>query len=101
MKLKKTNLRPIMRPLNSKRVAIIWCDDGWSYIPLLKIRRKFEHGQSCIECTEEPWEDAIAAKVLYEEVLLWTEYSLKPRLWTEHGQAEDPMGFLDCFEEIA
>jgi hypothetical protein len=54
-----------------------------------------------LEYTEEHWDYSIPAKVLYEEVVLWTLYSSKPRVWTEHGTAEDPRGFLDCFEEIA
>jgi len=90
-----------MRPLNFKKVSVVWWDDGWKYIPLLKIRRKFEHGFPFIDFTEELWDDSIPSKILYEELIVWTEYSAKPRLWTEHGHAEDPKGFLDCFEEIA
>jgi hypothetical protein len=50
---------------------------------------------------EEPWDTSIASKVLYEEVIVWTDYSMKPRLWSETGEAETSLGFTDCFEEIA
>lgn len=103
MKVKKSSVAPAkLVPRESKKVYILWCDDGWTYIPLLKLRRKFtESSDSMLEYIEEHWDYSVPAKVLYEEVVLWTLYSSKPRVWTEHGKAEDPKGFLDCFEEIA
>lgn len=102
MKVKRTNIRPIIRPLNIKKVAVLWCDDGWSYIPLLKIRRIFiSNNNTFMIYNEEPWDTSIASKVLYEEVIVWTDYSMKPRLWSETGEAETSLGFTDCFEEIA
>jgi hypothetical protein len=101
MKVKKTDLRPIIRPLEVKKVFILYCDDGWTYLPLLKIRRKFEFSNTNLIYTEEPWDDSISSNVLYEELVLWTLYSLAPRIWSEQGQAEDPKGFIECFTEIA
>jgi len=103
MKVQRSSVAPTKIPAReSKRVYVLWCDDGWTYIPLLKLRRKFtESSDSMLEYTEEHWDYSVPAKVLYEEVVLWTLYSSKPRVWTEHGTAEDPRGFLDCFEEIA
>lgn len=97
MKVQKTDLRPIIRPLNVKKVFILFCDDGWSYIPLLKIRRKFEFSQTVLIYTEEPWDDSISANVMYEEEVTWSNYSISPKIWSESGKG----GFIDCFTEIA
>ena len=97
MKVKKTDLRPIIRPLNVKQIFILTCDDGWSYIPLLKIRRKFEFSQTVLIYTEEPWEDSISANIMHGEQVLWSNYSISPKIWSESG----PGGFIECFTEIA
>jgi hypothetical protein len=97
MKVRKTDLRPIIRPLDVKRVFILFCDDGWSYIPLLKIRRKFQFLISSLIYTEEPWDDSISANVLHEEEVVWSNYSISPKIWSESGHC----GFIDCFTEIA
>ena len=101
MKIEKTNLRPLVRPLNIKKVAVLWCDDTWTYIPALKIRRKFSHTSSFLNYTEEPWDTSVPANVLYEELIVYTTYSLSPKFWTEHLEVEDAMGFIECFKEIA
>lgn len=101
MKVEKTNLRPVIRPLSIKKVAVLWCDDSWTYIPALKIRRKFLHTSSFLNYIEEIWETSVPSNVLYQESIFYTTYSLSPKLWTEHLQVEDPMGFIDCFKEIA
>ena len=101
MKVDKTNLRPLIRPLNVKKVTVLWCDDSWTYIPALKIRRKFSHASSFLNYTEEVWDTSIPANVLYEETVVHTMYSTSPKIWTEHLESTDPMGFIDCFKEIA
>lgn len=100
MKIEKTNLRPIIRPLTVKNITLLWCDDGWTYIPTLKIRRKFTQS-SFLTYTEEPWDTSVPANVLYKETVIHTTYSASPKIWTEHLESTDPMGFIDCFKEIA
>jgi len=101
MKIEKTNMRPIIRPLNVKNITILSCDDGWTYIPALKIRRKFSHTSSFLTYAEESWDTSVPANVLYKESVVHTSYSLSPKLWTEHLESSHPMGFIDCFKEIA
>ena len=97
MKVAKTDLRPIIRPLNVKQIFILICDDGWSYIPILKIRRKFKFSDSVLFYQEEPWDDSISANVMHEEEVLWSNYSNSPKIWSESGSG----GFIECFTEIA
>lgn len=65
-------------PIDSKVVTIIWGNDGWRYIPELKIRDKFTQTRYYIEA----WEGVIALPEHVEKVN-WTLYSHRPRLWKE------------------
>lgn len=61
----------------------MWCDDGWSYIPQLKIRRKFYTDfDGNMEYFEESWDGIVPGKVLYEEKVVYTKYNDK-KFWME------------------
>lgn len=62
----------------------MWCDDGWAYVPKLKIR--FRHINASEEYDEVYWPEVIPAKVEYEETVKWTLYKQKPKIWKEETE---------------
>jgi hypothetical protein len=81
---KKTNYNPI----ESKKVTLIWANDGWCYIPQLKLRQRFD-----TKYFFEEW-DGVIALPEYVETVNWSLISLAPRSWREQGE-----GFDHIFEE--
>jgi hypothetical protein len=73
----------------SKDLSVIFCDDGWTYIPQLRIRRKFtdddEHPSSdeWMLYFEEPWDGLIPGKILHEYKAIYTTYVAKTLVWME------------------
>lgn len=65
-------------PIDNKTITIIWGNDGWRYIPDLKIRDKFTQTKYYMET----WEGVIALPEHVENIN-WTLYSHQPRLWKE------------------
>jgi len=89
MQIKRYNGRKVPFKLpairETKEARVLWCDDGWAYIPQLKIRRAFETSDGDImEYTEESWDGLVPAKVQYEEKILYTVYNHK-KMWMEIG----------------
>jgi hypothetical protein len=64
--------------LKKQNVTLLWCDDGWCYIPALKLRQKFTE----TKYFHEKW-DGVIATPLYIEDITWTLFSEKPRAWSE------------------
>ena len=79
----KTKKLPFVK--ETKDVNVLWCDDGWSYIPQCKIRRKFEVEDDSMEYSEEPWDGVVPGKVLYDEKVVLSVYIPK-KMWMEVGQ---------------
>jgi len=77
---------------------VIWCDDGWSYIPQKSIRRKFMSDSSTdiAEYIEEVWPGLVPGKVVYEESIMFVTYKLKPKMWSE-----STMDYKELFVEQA
>lgn len=72
----------------SKELSIIFCDDGWTYIPQLRIRRKFMDDDEseyvdAVIYHEEVWEGLIPGKILHEYKTIYTTYMTNMLLWTE------------------
>lgn len=69
------------KPIESKNVTLIWANDGWCYIPQLKIRQRFtETHYTC-----EEWVGVIAMPEYIEEIT-WSLHSKEPRIWQENGE---------------
>jgi len=69
-----------MKPIESKEVTLIWANDGWCYIPELRIRQKFTEKYYY----NEDWSGVIALPE-YIENITWVLYSKEPRVWQEKG----------------
>lgn len=99
MQIKRHNLRKTHLKLppirETKEVQLLWCADGWSYLPQLKIRRSFEttDGDS-MKYTEEPWDGVVPSKVLYNEKVLYTTYNHK-KMWSEIGHQYSELYVVD------
>lgn len=99
MRIKRHNGRkvPFKLPsiLETKEVQVLWCADGWSYLPQLKIRRAFETTNSdFMEYREESWDGIVPAKVSYEEKILYTVYNHK-KMWMEVGNQYSELYVID------
>ena len=68
-------------PIESKKVTLIWSNDGWCYIPQLKLRQKFNQ----THYFHETWEGVIAMPEYIEQVT-WTLHSKEPRVWQENDE---------------
>lgn len=77
------NLKNLL-PLEIKDLTILWCDDGWSYIPARYVRFRYIHSNETYE--EVSWTGAIPARVEYEEHIKWTLYSNSPKIWKEEAK---------------
>jgi hypothetical protein len=73
-----------LKPIENKHVNLIWGNDGWCYIPELKIRHKFTE----TKYFREKW-DGVIAMPEYVESINWTTYSQSPPVWRETGNDFD------------
>lgn len=71
-------------PVEKHELTIIWGNDGWRYIPFLKLRDRFTETKYFLE----RWEGVIAIPT-HTESVTWTLYSHQPRMWRESGQWKD------------
>ena len=83
----KTGKLPLLPKVQeTKDVTVLWCDDGWSYIPELKIRRRFSEVEGAadhiVDYLEHGWEGLVPGKVLYDEKIKYTSYAGK-KAWME------------------
>jgi len=67
-------------PLKSMDITLLWCNDGWCYIPALGIRQKFTEKHYF----SQPW-DGIIGIPQYIEDVKWCLYSQYPRVWSENN----------------
>ncbi len=71
----------LTKPIGSKNVTLIWANDGWCYIPQLKLRQRFtETHYTC-----EEWVGVIAMPHHIEQVT-WALHSKEPRVWQENEE---------------
>ena len=82
--MKYARIQTKLKPLKSVNATFLWGNDGWCYIPELKIRQKFTE----TEYIFENW-DGVTAMPLNIEKLVWQLYSESPRIWRE---GEDVFG---------
>lgn len=68
------------KPLDTKQVTLLWAQDGWCYIPQLKIRQRFTEKLYY----REEWTGVIALPE-YIETVTWTLFSKEPLVWREQG----------------
>ncbi len=80
----RTKVLPKLPKIQEVReIRVLWCDDGWSYIPQLKIRRKFVIADdNTNEYFHEVWDGIVPASVLYDEAVLYTTY-VGSKMWME------------------
>ena len=71
-------------PIETKKLNLIWGNDGWCYIPDLRIRQKFTENKYF----REKW-DGVIAMPEYIENITWTLYSRSPLVWRESGNEFD------------
>jgi len=69
-----------MKAIESKQITLIWANDGWCYIPQLKIRQRFTDKLYY----QEDWTGVIAMPENIETTD-WVLYSKEPRIWQEQG----------------
>jgi hypothetical protein len=72
------------KPIDSKQLNLIWGNDGWCYIPQLKLRQKFTETLF----TQEKWDGVIAIPENVETINRHV-YSLSPLVWREKGSHFD------------
>jgi hypothetical protein len=72
-------------PLEKHELTIIWGDDGWRYIPFLKLRDRFTQGKYYMQ----RWEGVLAMPRHIENDVTWTLYSHQPRMWRETTKWKD------------
>lgn len=73
-----------IKPIESKEVTLIWANDGWCYIPQLKMRQKFTETKFTIE----EWEGIIGIPEYIETIIRYV-YSKNPLVWREQGSQLD------------
>ena len=76
--MKYSKIETKLKPLKSVNATFLWGNDGWCYIPELKIRQKFSE----TDYVYEPWEGVIAMPLNVEN-LTWKLYCKAPRTWSE------------------
>uniref|UniRef100_A0A6C0JWL4 Uncharacterized protein n=1 Tax=viral metagenome TaxID=1070528 RepID=A0A6C0JWL4_9ZZZZ len=67
------------KPIESRKVTLVWGNDGWCYIPQLSIRRKFTESLYY----KEDWLGVIAMPEYIEEIE-WTKYP--NGMWKENNE---------------
>jgi hypothetical protein len=65
----------------SKKITLIWANDGWCYVPQLKMRRRFTE----THYTQEDWNGIIAIPQ-HIETIEWVLYSKAPLVWSENNE---------------
>lgn len=80
----------------TKDVTYVWASDGWTYIPELRIRRKYRETpmEDVFDLLEENWSGVIFLGEYTEKVSLRI-YSDSPRVWEE--QSPD---FCELYAEL-
>jgi hypothetical protein len=76
--IKNPIVENLPKPLKSLEASFVWGNDGWCYIPQLKIRQKFTETKFFIE----EWTGIIPMPSHFE-TLDFSLYSEKPRMWKE------------------
>jgi hypothetical protein len=71
----------LTKPIESKNVTLIWANDGWCYIPQLKLRQRFTE----THYTHQEWAGVIAMPEYIEQVT-WSLHSKDPRIWQENDE---------------
>ena len=71
-----------------KNVTILWCDDGWSYIPELNLRRQYYAIKKSMKLRQELWEGTIPLPLHSEQVQL-SQYS--EMVWREVSEDHDDL----------
>jgi hypothetical protein len=69
------------KPIESKKVTLIWSNDGWCYIPQLNLRQRFTEK---LYYSEE-WKGVIALPE-HIETIEWALYSREPKVWREQNE---------------
>ena len=88
---------PLPRPRDRRELTLLWCEDGWCYVPERKVRCAYEctlTPVSKILYIEEPWEGTIAYP-MYTERVTWTLYSVSPLIWRERSEEFDEL-YVAC-----
>jgi hypothetical protein len=99
MQIKRYNGRKVPFKLptirETKEVQVLWCDDGWAYIPQMKIRRHFVTTDTDIlKYTEEVWDGVVPAKVMYSEPVTYSVFNHK-KMWMEIGNQYSELYVID------
>lgn len=70
----------------SKQITRIWGNDGWCYIPELRLRQRFSATEmpGVLEFTSETWSGVIPMPEFQEQVT-YSLLSAKPLRWQEEG----------------
>lgn len=76
---------------NIQDVTMLWCEDGWTYIPELKIRRQYFAIEKNVKMEQESWVGTIPMPLHTEYVKIST-YS--PQCWRETSEDLDEMFLL-------
>jgi hypothetical protein len=84
MEYKKLSISSLTKPIEVKKVTVIWGNDGWRYIPQLKLRQKFTETLFI----QEEWDGVIAIPENVETINRQV-YSLSPLVWREKGSQFD------------
>jgi len=90
MKVRQINQKlqklPLPKVLETKEVSVLWCDDGWAYIPQKGIRRKFskeDDNSDLMDYVEEKWPGLVPARIYYDEKVMYTTFVGKSNMWME------------------
>ena len=67
------------KSLTESKVTVIWANDGWSYIPELKLRRKFTE----THYYKEDW-DGVIPMPEHIETVTWAQHS--SQAWQENDE---------------
>jgi hypothetical protein len=70
----------------SKQITRVWGNDGWCYIPELRVRQRFSAttDSQTLEFTSETW-DGVIPIPQYQEQVTYSLLSAKPLSWQEQG----------------
>ena len=56
--------------ISTQVVNILWCADGWCYVPETRVRRQFFLSNNKVTMIQQPWEGTIPVPEYSEEVEL-------------------------------
>ena len=95
MNIKRSKTFSGSKPIETVLITRIWGNDGWSYIPELKIRQRFfSHGNDLFRLERETYSGIIPFPE-HSELLTYFLYSQSPLSWGEQG----PWGY-ESFEQL-